>query len=260
MTLDPISAIQTSLGINRKATVLAIGGFVVMAAAIGLFQMADDDRLTFWQLLAGLAALIVLMMVLTHLPLMARRAIGWVLAGCFGFIAVTATLQTVTNNSIPRLASATCILSFHLASSCSVSPAGAAVAGEPSADLEPGSPFGNGMVVRAITFTQGTEAAPNERVFIQFAGYDRKFVIDLAGTLVAAGWRVEGADRGGERIAGADGLNEVRYFHTGDAERAVALAARAGEWAGGRVFAVVDLSASKYGQAERGLLEIWISE
>lgn len=260
MALDPLTAIQTSLGINRKATILAIGGFVVMAAAIGLFQMADDDRLTFWQLLAGLAALIVLMMVLTHLPLTARRAIGWVLAGCFSFIAVTATLQTVTDNGIPRLASATCILSFHLAASCTVSPAGAAVAGEPNAMLEPGSPFGNGMVVRAITFTQGTTPAPEERVFIQFAGYGRKSIIDLAGLLVSAGWRVEGADRGGERIAGAAGLNEVRYFNPGDADRAAALAAKAGEWAGGRVFAVVDLSASRYGKAERGLLEIWISE
>jgi hypothetical protein len=259
MSLDPISAIQTSLGINRTATVLTIGGFVVMAAAIGLLQMADDDRLTFWQLLVGLGVVIVVMMALTQLPVLARRAIGWVLTACFSFIAVTATIQTVTNNAVPMLGSATCILSFHLAADCVVSPSGAAAA-EPSAMLEPGTPFGDGLVLRNIAFVQGDAPAPDERVFIQFAAYPRKSIIDLASALVAAGWRVEGADRGGERIAGAEGLNEVRYFHAEDAQRAAALAAKAGEWAGGRQFAVVDLSTGTYGQPKRGLLEIWISE
>jgi hypothetical protein len=259
MTLDPIAAIQTSLGINRRATVLAIGGFIVMALAIGLYQMADDDTLTFWQLLVGLGVMIVLMMVLTVLPLTARRAIGWVLAACFAFIAVTGTMQTVTNNGIPRLASATCILSFHLAPSCAVSPLDAAREVGPSARLDRGSVFREGLVLRRITFIQGTEPAPEERVFIQFAVYERKAIVDLAKTLAGNGWRVEGEDRGGERINGAEGLNEVRYFNAGDADRAAALAEAVGVWAGGRTIAVVDLSDSRFGKPSRGLLEIWIS-
>jgi hypothetical protein len=260
MPLDPINAIQTSLGINRTATQLTIGGFVVMAAAIGIAQMSDDDTLTFWQLLVGLMGLIVIMMILAQLPLVARRAIGWVLTACFSFVAITATGQAVTGNSCPRLATATCILSFHMASSCERSrpDATGTIAGTVSGAVDgfgSGVVFAAGLVLTDIQFTQSSD----ERVYIQFAGYQRDRIVALAEALVAAGWRVEGADRGGERIAAAKGMNEVRYFNAADAERATALAAKAGEWAGGQVFAVVDLSTGKYGQPKQGLLEVWLS-
>lgn len=257
MALDPISAIQTSLGINRPATVLTIGGFVVMAAVIGIMQLLDDDALTFWQLLVGLLGLMVIMMVLTVLPLLARRAIGWVLTACFSFIAITATGQAITFNACPRLASATCILSFHMAASCAVSRPGAGGLVTGALDQhDPGTVFASGVVLRNITFVQGTE----ERVFIQFAGYKRGWVVDLAGRLAEAGWRVEGGDRGGERIAAAAGLNEVRYFNPADAERAKALAEAVAAAAPGTEATVVDLSASKYGQSRPGLLEVWVSQ
>jgi hypothetical protein len=261
MPLDPISAIQTSLGINRTATQLTIGGFVVMAAAIGIAQMSDDDTLTFWQLLVGLMGLIVIMMVLAQLPLVARRAIGWVLTACFSFVAITATGQAVTGNSCPRLATATCILSFHMASSCERSrpDATGTIAGTVSGavdGLASGAVFAAGLVLTDIQFTQSSD----ERVYIQFAGYQRDQIVALAKALVAAGWRVEGADRGGERIAAAKGMNEVRYFNAADAERAAALVAATTAWAPDKRFQVIDLSASAYGQAAPGLLEIWISE
>lgn len=257
MAIDPISAIQTSLGINRPATVLTIGGFVVMAAVIGIMQVLDDDTLTFWQLLVGLLGLIVIMMVLTQLPLLARRAIAWVLTACFSFIAITATGQAITFNGCPRLASATCILSFHMASSCTVSRPGAGGTITGAVDgPDPGTVFAAGVVLTGLTFVQATE----ERVFIQFAGYKRGWVVDLAGKLAEAGWRVEGGDRGGERIAAAAGLNEVRYFNPADAERAMALAEAVATAAPGTAATVVDLSGGKYAQPQPGLLEVWISE
>jgi hypothetical protein len=256
MALDPIAAIQTSLGINKPATVLTLGGFVVMAAAIGIAQMSDDDSLTFWQLLVGLLGLIVIMMALTQLPLLARRVIAWVLTACFSFIAITATGQAVTFNSCPRLASATCILSFHMASSCTVSrpraPEEVTGAVVPEA---PGTEFAAGVVLTGIQFTQGAE----ERVYIQFAGYKRDWVVDLAKRLAATGWLVEGAERGGERIAAAAGMNEVRFFHAADAERAAALAAAVSPVPEGGL-KVVDLSQGSYAQPAPGLLEIWVSE
>lgn len=250
-------AIETSLGINRPATVLTIGGFVVMAAVIGVMQLIDDDTLTFWQLLVGLLGLIVIMMVLTQLPLMARRVIAWVLTACFSFVAITATGQAITFNACPRLASATCILSFHMAASCTISRPGAteAVTGA-VASPAPGQIFAAGVMVTGIAFVQATD----ERVFIQFAGYKRDWVVDVAEKLAAAGWRVEGGDRGGERIAAAAGLNEVRYFNPADADRAKALADALAIAVPGTTASVVDLSQSKYGQAAPGLLEIWISQ
>jgi hypothetical protein len=263
MSLDPITAIQTSLGINRTATKLTIGGFVVMAAAIGIAQMSDDDTLTFWQLLIGLLGLIVIMMALTQLPIVARRVIAWVLTVCFSFVAITATGQAITFNACPRLASATCILSFHMASSCAVSrPRAAETAAAPGTTpgaalgVEPGSVFAAGLTLTDIQFTQ----SGGERVFIQFAGYGRDRIVELATALVAAGWRVEAADRGGERIAAAEGMNEIRYFNTADAEQAAALASAASAWAPARGFTIVDLSASAYAQPTPGLLEIWVSE
>ncbi len=228
-----------------------------MAAAIGIAQMSDDDTLTFWQLLVGLLGLIVIMMALTQLPLLARRVISWVLTACFSFVAITATGQAITFNACPRLASATCILSFHMAASCAVSRPGAAETVTGAAEqVEPGSVFAAGVLVRNIQFTQGTD----ERVYIQFAGYKRGWVVDLAGKLAGAGWQIEDANRGGERIAAAAGLNEVRFFNAADADRAAALATTASTLVTGSDFKVVDLSASSYGQPEPGLLEIWVSE
>ena len=250
-------AIEMSLGINRQATKIAIGGFVVMALAIGLVQMADDDTLSFWQLLVGLLGLIVIMMVLTQLPMMARRAIGWVLTACFSFVAITATGQAITFNACPRLASATCILSFHLAASCAVSRPRAAEGVTGAVDVpDPGTVFATGLRLTDITFVQATD----ERVFIQFEGYKRGWVVGVAEKLAAAGWRIEGGDRGGERIAAAAGLNEVRYFNPADAERAAALATALTEAAPRTTATVVDLSTSKYAQTAPGLLEVWISE
>ena len=250
-------AIETSLGINRPATVLTIGGFVVMAAVIGVMQLIDDDTLTFWQLLVGLLGLIVIMMVLTQLPLLARRVIAWVMTACFSFIAITATGQAITFNACPRLASATCILSFHMAASCAISRPGATEAVTGAVDgPDPVTMFAVGVAVTNIAFVQATD----ERVFIQFEGYKRGWVVDVAEKLAAAGWRVEGGDRGGERIAAAAGLNEVRYFNPADAERAKALADALATAVPGTTASVVDLSQSKYAQAAPGLLEIWISQ
>jgi hypothetical protein len=50
------------------------------------------------------------------------------------------------------------------------------------------------------------------------------------------------------------------YFNAADADRATELAAAAAARAQGRTLAVVDLSASAYGRAQPGLLEVWISE
>lgn len=250
-------AIETSLGINRQATRIAVGGFVVMALAIGLVQLLDDDSLTFWQLLVGLLGLMVLMMVLTQLPLLARRVVGWVLTACFSFVAITATGQAITFNACPRLASATCILSFHMAASCAISRPGATEAVTGAAEgPTPGTLFAAGIVVHDIAFVQATD----ERVFIQFEGYDRGWVVGLAEKLAAAGWQVEGGDRGGERIAAAAGMNEVRYFNPADADRAAALAETLATAAPGTAATVVDLSTSKYGQPQAGLLEVWISK
>jgi TIR domain len=62
------------------------------------------------------------------------------------------------------------------------------------------------------------------QVFVQFAGViQRDDVIAMSHKLSEKGWRVQGADRGGERTGSAAGYNEVRYS-PGDEAAAKALA------------------------------------
>jgi hypothetical protein len=252
MSFDPFKAIETSLGINPQATKIAVGGFIVMALAIGMAQFLDDDTLSFWHLLAALLALMVFMMAITHLPLMARRLMAWVLTLCFSFIALTATVQAVTNNRFtPPLSTVSCILSFYMAPSCSVSPP---MVG--SLDL---ALFGAAFAQDTTGPVGLAEARSRAIIFVQFAGYGRDDIVTLASALVEDGWPVEDAKRGGERIGSAQGLNEVRYFHPDDAAIAAALADATGAALAGATVIVEDLSASKYAMAAPGHLEIWVS-
>jgi hypothetical protein len=254
-------AIEMSLGINRQATRIAVGGFVVMALAIGLVQLADDDTLTFWRLLAAQVGLMLFMLVITQLPLLARRMLAWVVALCFAFTVIAATVQSVTENRFrPPLALASCIISFYFADSCNSSPAtvnamGPGLIGAAFAQVSADPALGP-----ALTGTALVEAQRKARLFIQFAGYKRGEVIKLALFLAEAGWTVEGGERGGERVATAAGLNEVRYFNPEDAALAAALVETLRTANPRTPISVQDLSASSYGKAQPGLLEVWISE
>lgn len=97
-------------------------------------------------------------------------------------------------------------------------------------------------------------------VFIQFAGsLQRERIVTLARALFAQGWKMQGADRGGERTAAAAGTNEVRFFYPEDRQYAEGLALAIigiADWV--PAMEVVDLSNSGYEPA-RGQLEIWTS-
>lgn len=254
-------AIELSLGINRHATRIAVGGFVVMALAIGLVQLADEDTLTFWRLLVAQVALMVFMLVITQLPIVARRLVAWVVALCFASTVIAATVQSVTENRFrPPLALASCIISFYFADSCQSSPAAVSSAGSGLIGAAFAQNADAGLSVPALTGSALSEAQAQSRLFIQFSGYPRGDVVKLAMMLGETGWRVEGADRGGERVATAEGLNEVRYFNPSDAALASALAEVVQANTPGKSFSVQDLSATRYGKAEPGLLELWISE
>jgi hypothetical protein len=261
MALDVFKAIEMSLGINRQATQIAVGGFVVMALAIGLVQFADDDKLTFWRLLVAQVVLMVFMLMLTQLPLLARRMMAWVLTLCFSFIMVTATLQSATGNRFtPPLALSSCIISFYLADNCQTTPADTSLNALALVGAAEAQDATDPAAVPALTGAELTSAQEGARLFLQFAGYRRPEIVALADRLVRGGWRVEGADRGGERIVTAAGLNEVRYFNPADAGLAAALAASIRTAIPGKDVTVKDLSASRYGKDDTGLLEVWISE
>jgi hypothetical protein len=167
----------------------------------------------------------------------------------------------VTGNLFrPPLPLASCIISFSFAPSCVSTPSdtsglsaaflGAAFAQDatdPSASL-------------ALTGEALMAGQSQSRIFIQFAGYKRDYVIKIAAMLSQSGWRVAGAERGGERVTTAAGLNEVRYFNPADMALAAALKDALQAEMPGKDIKLQDLSATRYGTAETSLMEIWISE
>jgi hypothetical protein len=254
-------AIEVSLGINRQATKIAMGGFIVMALAVGLVQLADDDTLTFWRLLVAQLVLMIFMLVITQLPLLARRLVAWVVALCFASTVIAATVQSVTENRFrPPLALASCIISFYFADSCNSSPANVNSAGAGLIGAAFAQENTSRSLIPILTGIALAEAQKRSKLFIQFAGYERGDVVKLAQLLKEAGWTVEGGERGGERVKTAEGLNEVRYFNPKDASLAAALAKTLQEAQPLKTVEIKDLSASSYGKAQPGLLEIWVSE
>lgn len=288
MPLDPFKAIEKTLGINPRAAKIVAGGFLVMIVGISAYQLAGDRTVTLWQMLAALVGLMVLMIILSNLPVAVGRLCGWVVGLCFAVWACALTGQVVADDRLP-FAPSKCLAYMGFAESCgrsrgstgsSVAPD--AVISAETGDSEVVTPTEGGQtavtrelsvgesepppVVADAASTVVAEVAPPPlelgaaRVFVQFAGFNRDDVVVLAQALSGEGWQVEAADKGGERTGAADGLNEVRYFRADDRTLAEALALSVSAGLKGQPPIVVkDLSGTKFGQGEPGLLEVWIS-
>ena len=100
-------------------------------------------------------------------------------------------------------------------------------------------------------------------VFVHFAGaIDRAKVIDATTALQTDGWTVPWAEQGGERLALAAGMNEIRYFNPEDADAAQELARQFAEkvdWVGVGQLKVRDLSAAGLSPQSEHQFEIWTS-
>ncbi len=91
------------------------------------------------------------------------------------------------------------------------------------------------------------------RVYLQFAGYHRDTIIKLADVLSSTGWRIQGADRGGERLKAAANLAQVRYHSEAQKDAADMLAKE-----------IIDTGVNTETQAVKvpvvneNVLEVWI--
>jgi len=303
MSLNPYKAIETTLGVNKTAAKIAIGGWIVVTLAISLKQYLDDDTVTFWQMLVALVALILLMMLLSELPRLVARGMVSFMCVLFAVWSTAGVTQVVTNNGLTFLGHYRCIFSLGFSEGCDVTPANAsnqaqtretvrAPAPETPApgtaapgaaapgSLAPGSLAPGtlapreeaiviapppGMATRAPILGGTARAetdfvAPSAEVFLLYAGYDREQTGALATALLAAGWNVQGAERGGDRHDAARGLNEVRFFHPDDLEAARHLAGLVSASLPGRPgMALQDLSGTRHAQPAGTRFEVWIS-
>ena len=129
----------------------------------------------------------------------------------------------------------------------------------------PGLSFGGGpeqvwlaQVDTTVTLTPAPAGAA--RVFVQFHDpVTRDQTIALGTALAAAGWQVEGAERGGELVGNGTDRNEVRFFQTADEAIAIALGEAIHALAPSATVHVRDF-ARLGGYTPAGQLEIWLSD
>lgn len=261
---DVIKTISEGLRINPQATKIAIGAYIVMALSIALLQVLGDQGITLWQMLVAFCVLMLVMLALPVLPRLPRVVVGWFIVLAFSLWAGAIIAQTITGNRIPYLASAKCIASFHMAQGCDVTVAeasGKAVAvevpTEGSADLPDDLP-----TIAVPAEEAGPPPIPEgNRVYIQFAGYDRETIIALAAALGAEGWGVEGGDRGGQRIGAASGRNEIRFFNAADRLPATNLALATSRGLPGQPqITVVDMTGTRFAKDAPGHFEVWVGQ
>lgn len=259
MSMDPIKTFESALKINRPAAVFLVGGFLVLALAAALGNSFKDSGLTFWHIPGALVGFSVLVAILARLHGALATLVCWTLVGLGLIWAVAVTAQIIFGNTLPY-AKLECLTGFWKPGACSVSPIevpqGEATVVTPDAGLQPAEAEDTALPpTPAVDVDRGTAVT-----YIQFAGFDRDKVKDIARRLVDLGWAVQGAEQGGERFDHAAGLNEVRFFHPDDQMRAEVLAHELSDAMGGTSVRVLDVSQSSWAKDSPGHLEIWISQ
>ncbi len=242
--LDPSTAriVYTGLGLLAAAT-LVLG-----------WQTSPDDMLP----LAGwISAFGLFLTVLSHIikaPMM-RATLCWMLIAMIGFgqlylisaMFPNSPLQQITG----RVAPLTCVLRGQFDLTMCVE---ALAPLDPSAQNTGSSAADDAQVWLA----QAPAAPPGTTVYLQFADpVTRDQSISIGATLLAAGWGVQAADRGGEQVKAAPDANEVRFFNAPDEAAARALASSLEPLTGTPV-GVRDMS-RLYRMVKDGQLEIWLS-
>jgi hypothetical protein len=259
MSMDPIKTFESALKINRPAAVFVVGGFLVLALAAALGNSFKDSGLTFWHIPGALVGFSVLVAVLARLQGLLATLVCWTLVGLGLIWAVAVTGQIIFGNTLPY-AKLECLTGFWKPGACSVSPIevpqGEATVVTPDASLQPPASEDTELPpATAVDVDRGTAVT-----YIQFAGFDRDKVKEIARQLVDLGWDIQGAEQGGERYDHAAGLNEVRFFNAADKTRAEVLAQELSAAMSGRPITVLDVSDSSYAMDTPGHLEIWISK
>lgn len=197
---------------NRPAAALVSGAIALFAAVAVIEGFGGDLEAKIASIVWILAIGFLLIVIERFLgEPFAMRALAWF----FGALLVLWVLVFIWSKLEPENPRATCLVFFW--QPCRVTADIKADAASPAGITLQGSASPADTVTPAIPVGQ-------YQVYIQFAGYSRTTIVELARLLETGGWKVEGAGQGGERIASAAGKAEVRH-HSGDEQAAKALAA-----------------------------------
>jgi hypothetical protein len=258
LILDLFAPLEKALGINRTAALFLSGGYIALVLAIIILGRIEDIGLNPLTLTIYIVIFSVIILALSGLPPILRTFLAWLLVILFSIWLVILLVQVITGNKLtPSIASARCLvmpwqpICENAISSVNVPDSSAPSVTHETADAPVGEeapiiPPGSGVTA----------------VYVQFAGYNRDRIIGVSSRLAQAGWPVRGAEQGGERLAAASGLNEVRFFHPEDAEAASRLALGVSAALPGQPsIEVRDFSGTPVAASARpGHLEVWISQ
>lgn len=215
-SMTPIAVIEKLLVVNRPVAIIILTGLAVFAA-VAIFQTFRINDLQGSILVAGYivglgVALTAVSNALYNPPIQA--VISWFITLLF-ILYASAIFVGAVFPFIPLVNPPSCLLRFWEDCRGRGGVIDRVAEGVPAPALTP---------VPKIPATS-LAAPPALRVFVQFAGLlRREDVISVSRGLRDAGWNVQGADQGGERIAAAAGLNEVRYSSLANEDAARVLA------------------------------------
>lgn len=266
--MNPVDIITHALRVDRRMARFILGGLTLLAAA-ALVISWDYDLDKIFRVAIFILAFCVAIAILANIRGLISLVAAWVILGVGVIYISLGAAQFLTLSSLtPPVPPFLCFISpvdarcTQLAQSAAIETA--SVMGQavdmsseprpPQLEVPPSRP----------TSSANLPAPPTPRtatVYVQFAGViDRDAMAVFSQRLAALGWTVPGASRGGERIASAAGLNEVRFFHGSDKPAAERLARDAtnASPAGANV-KLRDLSAG-YINSPEGQLELWISK
>jgi hypothetical protein len=207
--MEPLSAIQNLLSLNRNAAIIVSAGIGVFAAAAIVSGWVTGDLDT---AVTIAVAVIVAGVILTFLSFILgddilRRVIAWLIALVI-FAYVGAIVVSAIAPGQTFIAPTVCLVKFW--QNCYG--VGGVLDAVAIAREQP--------VVRSVPAAVSIPPSldlTRYKVFIQFAGYRRDDIVKLATLLKSRGWNVQGASEGGERLASANSLSEVRYSGASDA-------------------------------------------
>ncbi|MGV8986517.1 MAG: hypothetical protein ACOH2H_09560 [Cypionkella sp.] len=255
MPIDIIRLFEIALKLDRPAAKFVFFGFLLIAASAYLASVVQDSGVSFWTIAIAMLIFCVVIASLAQMGSGLKILLSWALVLVFfGWLSVLMAQIVTQSGFTPPFATAACLIKPFDAQCVAIQASADLPANAPKPTVAPVLPTG--------TIASEVSVVPGDNlVYIQFAVLTRDAVIDLATQLVAAGWNIAGADRGGERLSAADGLMEVRYFHAEDKPGAEALAkaVTAARKATPPV-KLRDLSrTSLAGKTAPGQFEIWIS-
>lgn len=241
---------------NPVGAGLILGGMAVLSSAAAFLAsgaaLTEAGPVCLWMIGIGFL-LAVLAYIATHPVLMP------LVASCLILFAAVYGLLFVLHTAFPTNTVFGCLVSFDCREGADRSAAqdpesNAAIAVPPSTlpSQDTDVTSSNGDIAGEPTAVAGDYP---QRVFVQFAGAItrdamRAFMRDMA----SAGWNVQGVEDGGERIATAAGLSEVRYGPPEDEQAAQALVDYLNEHQViGKTFKAKQLDI-----IQKGVLELWM--